>query len=115
MGFDGRGRDAGTLPDTKMPKLPETHVPAHAKDLIRAYVKRIQNLEGEIKEKNDAKADVYGEAKAVGLCKKTLRIVVQRANKSKDEVLEADTLVELYERCLQPDTPVRDQRDPLDD
>lgn len=111
MGFDGRGVDASTLPDTVMPA---THVPAHAKDLIRAFVKRIQNLDEEIAEKNKAKADVYGEAKAMGLCKKTLRIVVQRAKKSSEEVLEADTLVELYERCLQPD-PVKPARDPLDD
>jgi len=114
MGFDGRGRDASTLPDTVMDKLPTTHVPAHAKDLIRAFVKRVQNIEDEISEKNKAKSDVYGEAKALGLCKKTLRIVVQRARKNKEEVLEADTLVEMYERCLQPD-PVKPARDPLDD
>lgn len=114
MGFDGRGVDASTLPDTKFEKLPTTHVPAHAKDLIRAFVKRVQNLEDEIAEKNKAKSDVYQEAKAMGLCKKTLRIVVQRARKTKVEVEEADTLVELYERCLQPDARPP-ARDPLDD
>jgi len=107
MGFDGRGRDASTLPDTVMEKLPRTHVPMHARDLIRAFVKRIQNIDDEIAKHNAAKSEVYSEAKALGLCKATLRKVVQRARKSKDEVEEADTLVELYERCL--------QRDPLDD
>lgn len=112
MGFDGRGIDASQLPDTVV----STHVPLHAKDLIRAFVKRVQNVDEEIAKHNQAKADIYGEAKAVGLCKKTLRIVVQRAKKSKEEVIEGDTLVELYERCLQPDPPQKPKaKDPLDD
>ena len=67
---------------------------------LTAYVSRIERLEEEIKASNDDKGTIYAEAKACGLCKKTLRKLIARRRKDSAEVREEDMLLELYERAI---------------
>ena len=71
-----------------------------AADQLSAYVSRVERLEGEIKDRNDDKGEVYAEAKACGLCKKTLRKLIARRQKDSAEVREEDALLELYESAI---------------
>lgn len=80
---------------------------------LTAYVSRIENLEGEIKALNDDKGEVYAEAKACGLCKKTLRKLIARRRKDGDEVREEDMLLELYESAI-AGVLAAEAKDPLD-
>ncbi len=67
---------------------------------LRAYIHRIEDLEGEVAALNDGKREVYGEAKAAGFDKATIRKLVQRRRKSHDELQETDALLEAYEAAL---------------
>ena len=67
---------------------------------LSAYVSRIERLEEEIKGLNDDKGTIYAEAKACGLCKKTLRKLIARRQKDSAEVREEDLLLELYESAI---------------
>jgi len=69
-------------------------------DQLRAYVVRIERIEAEIADLNDDKRDIYAEAKAVGLCKKTLRKLILRRKKDRTDLQEEDALLDLYETAL---------------
>lgn len=73
---------------------------SHATEQLRAYVSRLERIEGEIDGLNDGKRDIYNEAKAAGFCKKTLRKVIMRRRRSAQEVNEEDEMLELYEAAL---------------
>jgi uncharacterized protein (UPF0335 family) len=69
-------------------------------DQLRGLVHRIERLDEEIKALNGDKGELYKEANATGFCKKTLRKLVQRRRMDKAEVLESDSMLELYEAAL---------------
>lgn len=76
---------------------------------------RVERLEEEIDGLNGDKREIYAEAKAVGLCKKTIRKLIQRRRKDKTELQEADALLDLYEMALLSGEQIEaDDRDPLD-
>jgi uncharacterized protein (UPF0335 family) len=92
MGFDGTDHTH-----------PTTHLPKHTRDILRSLVKRIQNVDEEIAERNTLKADIYDEAKSLGFDKKTLRKLVARLRKPKDVLDEEDMLLELYATAVARD------------
>lgn len=67
---------------------------------LRAYVARIERIEGEIDELNNDKRDVYAELKSEGFDPKILRIVMRRRQVDRAELDEAEALVALYEDAL---------------
>jgi uncharacterized protein (UPF0335 family) len=67
-----------------------------AKDSLKSFVSRIENVETEIKELNSDKSDIYSEAKANGFDVRALKAVVARRRKDPNEVAEHDALVDLY-------------------
>ena len=75
-------------------------VSTQAATQLRGYVSRVERLQEEIDALNTDKKEIFGEAKACGLDVPTLKKVVQRRRKDKDEVFEQDTLLELYERIV---------------
>jgi uncharacterized protein (UPF0335 family) len=83
-------------------------------DQLRAYVHRLENLEEKIAGLNSDKREVYGEAKEIGFCKKTLRKLLTRRHKGRHEVQEEDDLLELYEAALLS-IPQDTIKDPLKD
>jgi uncharacterized protein (UPF0335 family) len=71
---------------------------------IRSFVERIERIEGEIKEFNDDKRDVYAEAKSSGFDIPALKVVIARRRKDPSKLTEHESLVETYEAAL--GTPV---------
>lgn len=70
--------------------------PVFARDQLRAFVERIERIEGEIKELNDDKKDIYAEAKANGFDVKALKAVIAYRRKDPQEQEEHDAIFRLY-------------------
>lgn len=71
-----------------------------AGDRLKSFFDRIERLDEEIASLNADKSEVYKEAKGVGFDVKVMRVIVQRRRKEKDELDEADTLLDVYERAI---------------
>lgn len=67
-----------------------------AQDQLKAYVRRIEALDDEIKVLNEDKSEVYAESKANGFDNKILRKVVAERRKGSAEREEQDALFQLY-------------------
>lgn len=67
---------------------------------IPQFVARIQEIEAEIKEKQEDKKEVYAEAKCFGLDTKIIRKIVSILNRDQAEVDEEETMLQLYMETL---------------
>lgn len=71
-----------------------------AKDQLKAYVERVENLEAEKKTYADDIRDVYAEAKGTGFDVKALRAIVRRRKQDAAAVKEHEAIVETYLSAL---------------
>lgn len=71
-----------------------------AKDRLKAFVERIERMDGEQKAIADDKKDVYAEAKACGFDAKAIRKCVQLRKMDADERKEQDAILETYMLAL---------------
>jgi uncharacterized protein (UPF0335 family) len=71
-----------------------------AGDQLRAIVERIEHVEDEIKELNEAKKEIYLEAKSNGFDVKIIREVVRLRKQEQKERDELDELLEVYLRAM---------------
>ena len=71
-----------------------------SKDQLRSVIERIENLEGEIKELQSDKSDIYREAKGNGYDCKALREIVRIRRQDPDARQEAETILETYMHAL---------------
>jgi uncharacterized protein (UPF0335 family) len=71
-----------------------------AGDQLRTIVERIENVEEEIKELNEAKKEIYLEAKSNGFDVKVIREVVRLRKQDQKERDELDELLEVYLRAI---------------
>ena len=67
---------------------------------IRSFVERIEQIENEIKELNEAKKEVFSEAKGEGFDVKILKEIIKLRKQDKDERDERETLLDLYMRAM---------------
>lgn len=67
---------------------------------LRSIVERIERVDGEIKDLNADKADIYGEAKANGYDTKALKKIVALRRKDANEREEEEAILELYKNAL---------------
>ena len=67
-----------------------------AGDQLRAIIERIEHIEGEISELNEAKKEIYQEAKSNGFDVKVLREVVRLRKQTQKEREEHESLLEVY-------------------
>ena len=67
---------------------------------LRAYLDRIERLEGEKKAIADDIKDIYSEAKAVGFDSKILRKVYRLRLMNTDKRREEEELLELYKAAV---------------
>src|SRR6516164_11370569 len=67
-----------------------------AGDQLRAIVERIEHVEEEIRELNEAKKEIYLEAKSNGFDVKVLREVVRLRKQDQKEREELDELLDVY-------------------
>lgn len=77
-----------------------------AGDQLRTIVERIERVDEEIKELNEAKRELYAEAKGNGYDVKVLREVIRIRKKDKQERDEQETLLDLYLHAIETAKPV---------
>jgi uncharacterized protein (UPF0335 family) len=67
---------------------------------IRSFVERIEQIENEIKELNEAKKEVFSEAKGEGFDVKILKEIIKLRKQDQDERDEHETLLDVYMRAM---------------
>jgi uncharacterized protein (UPF0335 family) len=67
---------------------------------IRSFVERIEQIETEIKDLNEAKKEVFSEAKGEGFDVKILKEIIKLRKQDQDERDEHDTLLDVYMRAM---------------
>ena len=72
---------------------------------IRSFVERVENIDAELAEMNEQKKEVFAEAKAEGFDVKILKEIIKLRKQDKDERDERDTLLDLYMRAMEAETP----------
>jgi len=75
-------------------------------DQLRTIVERIEHIDEEIKELNEAKREIFAEAKSKGFDVKVLREVIRLRKKDKEERDEQETLLDLYMHAIESAKPV---------
>ena len=63
---------------------------------LKSFVERIENLEVEIKDRNDDKRDVFGEARSAGFDVPTLKRVIALRRKDPAKRREEEEILDLY-------------------
>jgi uncharacterized protein (UPF0335 family) len=71
-----------------------------AGDQLRAIVERIEHVEDEIKELNEAKKEIYLEAKSNGFDVKVIREVVRLRKQDQKDRAEMDELLDVYLKAI---------------
>ena len=74
-------------------------------DQLRAIVERIEHIDEEVKELNEAKREIFAEAKSNGFDVKVLREVIRIRKKDKQERDEQETLLDLYMHAIEAAKP----------
>ncbi len=75
-----------------------------AGDQLRAIIERIENIEGEIKELNEAKKEIFAEAKGNGYDVKVLREVIRIRKQDQNERDEHESLLDVYLQAIRSAT-----------
>ena len=71
-----------------------------AGDQLRAIVERIEHVEEEIRELNEAKKEIFQEAKSNGFDVKVLREIVRLRKQDQKEREEREFLLDVYLRAI---------------
>jgi uncharacterized protein (UPF0335 family) len=71
-----------------------------AGDQLRAIVERVEHVEEEIKELNEAKKEIYLEAKSNGFDVKVIREIVRLRKQDQKDREELDELLDVYLRAI---------------
>src|SRR5580765_3798890 len=87
-------------PMSELQTAPAAGHNSFSKDQLRSVIERIENLEGEIKELQSDKSDIYREAKGNGYDCKALREIVRIRRQDPDARQEAETILETYMHAL---------------
>ena len=71
-----------------------------ARDRLRSLIERIENLESDRKSLASDIKDIYTEAASAGFDKKVMRRLVADRRREESDVMEEQTLLEIYRRAL---------------
>ena len=63
---------------------------------IRSFVERIEQIENEIKDLNEAKKEVFSEAKGEGFDVRILKEIIKLRKQDQDERDEHDSVLDVY-------------------
>lgn len=72
-----------------------------SREHLRSFVERVENVEGQIKEFNDDKRDIYAEAKGHGYNIHVLKAIIARRRKDPDKLAEFDAVFDTYCAALE--------------
>lgn len=67
---------------------------------LRAIVERIEHVEGEIKDLQTGKGEIYQEAKSAGWDVKALRTIIRLRKQSPDDRAAQEAVLETYKQAL---------------
>jgi uncharacterized protein (UPF0335 family) len=67
---------------------------------IRSFVERIEQIETEIKDLNEAKKEIFSEAKGEGFDVKIIKEIIKLRKQDQDERDEHDSLLDVYMRAM---------------
>lgn len=73
---------------------------------IRSFVERVEQIENEIRELNEAKKEIFSEAKGEGFDVKVLKEIIKLRKQNQDERDEHDSLLDVYMRAMDEAGPV---------
>jgi uncharacterized protein (UPF0335 family) len=76
-----------------------------AGDQLRTIVERIEQVEEEIKELNEAKREIYAEAKSNGFDVKIVRQIIRVRKEDEKTRDEADMLLDTYLQAIKTVSP----------
>jgi uncharacterized protein (UPF0335 family) len=76
-----------------------------AGDRLRTIVERIEQVEEEIQELNEAKREIYAEAKSNGFDVKIIRQVIRVRKEDEKKRDEADMLLDTYLQAIKTASP----------
>lgn len=65
-------------------------------DHLKAFIERVENLNVEIKDRNEDKSAVYAEAKSSGYDPAVMKEIVKRRAKDPDKRHEFESVLEVY-------------------
>lgn len=68
---------------------------------IRSLVERVEKIEAEVKELNQAKKEIFAEAKAGGFDTKVLKDIIKLRKEEQAQRDERDALLDLYMRAIE--------------
>lgn len=72
----------------------------NAGQYIEAYIKRVEQVEVEIKDLNMTKSEIFKEAKHHGFDVKVLKLVLKRRRMDPDALAEQEALLQMYENAV---------------
>lgn len=78
-----------------------TVVGDNTKHALKAFIDRVENLEGEKADVAEGIKDVYAEAKGSGFDTKIMRQVIRRRKLKRAERDELDDMIEVYEEAVE--------------
>lgn len=78
-----------------------------AGDRILSFIERIEHIDEEAKALNEAKKEVFAEAKGEGFDVKVLREILRLRKQDQDERDEQESLLDLYLRAMKSAEPVQ--------
>ena len=67
---------------------------------IRSFVERIEQIESELKDLNEAKKEIFSEAKGEGFDVKVLKEIIKLRKQDQDERDEHESLLDVYMRAM---------------
>ena len=68
---------------------------------IRSLIERVEQIEAEVKELNEAKKEIFAEAKGNGFDTKVLKEIIKMRKEEQAERDERDALLDLYMRAIE--------------
>lgn len=68
---------------------------------IRSFIERVEQVESEVKELNEAKKEIFAEAKADGFDAAILKEIIKMRKQEQAERDERDALLDLYMRAIE--------------
>ncbi|QGM47281.1 DUF2312 domain-containing protein [Methylocystis heyeri] len=81
--------------------MADTDTVGIAGDRIRSLIERVEHIEEEIKALNEAKKEIFAEAKGDGFDVKVLKEIIRLRKQDKDERDEHESLLDLYLRAME--------------
>lgn len=67
---------------------------------VRSFIERVEYVETEIKDAQEARKDIYTEAGSEGFDVKVLKAIVRRRKQDRNELAEHEAIMDVYLREL---------------